>query len=39
MSTSETEYLNGKASEDYEHGWYTDIETEKAPSSCHASHL
>ena len=31
MSTSETEYLKGKASEDYKHGWYTDIETEKAP--------
>jgi len=31
MSTSETEYLKGKASEDYEHGWHTDIETEKAP--------
>jgi Fe-S cluster assembly protein SufB len=32
MSTSETEYLKGKASEDYEHGWYTDIEYEKAPN-------
>ncbi|PSQ90830.1 MAG: Fe-S cluster assembly protein SufB, partial [Bacteroidetes bacterium QH_2_63_10] len=31
MSTSETEYLKGKASEEYEHGWYTDIESEKAP--------
>jgi Fe-S cluster assembly protein SufB len=31
MSTSETEYLKGKASEEYEHGWYTDIETETAP--------
>src|SRR6056297_2496694 len=31
MSTSETEYLKGKASEEYKHGWYTDIESEKAP--------
>jgi Fe-S cluster assembly protein SufB len=31
MSTSETEYLKGKASEEYEHGWYTDIESDKAP--------
>ena len=31
MSTSETEYLQGVADQEYEHGWYTDIETEKAP--------
>ena len=31
MSTSETEYLKGKASEDYKHGFYTDIEAETAP--------
>ena len=31
MSASETEYLKGKASEEYEHGWYTDIDSEKAP--------
>jgi len=31
MSTSETEFLQEKADEEYEHGWYTDIETEKAP--------
>jgi len=31
MSTSETEYLQGVAEQDYEHGWYTDIEAEKAP--------
>ena len=31
MSQSETEFLEGKASEDYEHGWYTEIETETAP--------
>jgi Fe-S cluster assembly protein SufB len=31
MSTSETEYLKGKANEDYEHGFYTDIEAETAP--------
>ncbi|NBB72184.1 MAG: Fe-S cluster assembly protein SufB, partial [Bacteroidetes bacterium] len=31
MSTSETEYLQGVADQEYEHGWYTDIETETAP--------
>jgi Fe-S cluster assembly protein SufB len=31
MSTSETDYLKGVAEQEYEHGWYTDIETEKAP--------
>jgi len=31
MSTSETEYLQGVADQEYEHGWYTDIESEKAP--------
>jgi len=31
MSTSETEYLQGVADQEYEHGWQTDIETDKAP--------
>ncbi len=31
MSTSETEYLQGVADQEYEHGWSTDIETDKAP--------
>lgn len=31
MSTSETEYLQGVADQDYEHGWSTDIEVDKAP--------
>ena len=31
MSQSETEYLQGKADEEYKHGWTTDIKTEKAP--------
>ena len=31
MSTSETEYLQGVADQEYEHGWQTDIETDTAP--------
>ena len=31
MSQSETEYLQGKANEEYKHGWTTDIKTETAP--------
>jgi Fe-S cluster assembly protein SufB len=31
MSQSETEYLQGVASQEYEHGWHTEIETETAP--------
>ena len=31
MSQSETEYLEGVANQEYEHGWYTDVESGKAP--------
>ncbi len=31
MSTTETQYLQGVAEREYEHGWVTDIESEVAP--------
>jgi Fe-S cluster assembly protein SufB len=32
MSTTDTQYLHDVAASEYEHGWATDIETERAPN-------